>query len=537
MALSPISKYESRQSLRNLFKNLPVTALLQIGNGLELLEALSFAQSALEPLLKLCTTDQADIESFSNTQEYQTGQKMLVEVFAHYLCRRTDSLTSINRLPLFPTEMLLWDPHIIPLENYQGDFSLALPKLNLQFLTLRDYLLRNFHLFRLESAYEIRQHLEETISQMEPHLSCAGSLTNTGTYLPVTQPYTKNITHFTHPQLSDASNLSTTWSATRFKNLSRWGVPIDRVSLVYITPPILGSKIPSQVRGEIVVNLNNVLKEFRDEWDTIRPNDVLFLISIQLPSNSINEQLNSATLRSLKHISEFPEKFGIMYVRGCNVVDVLDEEGQPVGYFDSSMTQTKHFESATQSDAYGTCRTYRVLFDSYQHYYDMNQKEDLDMYSSFNLLIRRSSAQNNFKSVLDTIRRLMNDQEHAAVPFWLHDLFLGYGDPTGSTYLSNPTWFLPQIDFHDTFLNVDHLKESFPEISTITFQQDQSTNTHDSARLLTTIVSSSHQTTPTPQSTPNASHPYTKAVLSYELSSSFSFKKQSHQNNIRFVFF
>ena len=33
---------------------------------------------------------------------------------------------------------------------------MALPKLNLQFLTLHDYLLRSFQLFRLESAYEIR---------------------------------------------------------------------------------------------------------------------------------------------------------------------------------------------------------------------------------------------------------------------------------------------------------------------------------------------------------------------------------------------
>ena len=30
--------------------------------------------------------------------------------------------------------------------------TLALPKLNLQFLTVHDYLLRNFHLFRLEST-------------------------------------------------------------------------------------------------------------------------------------------------------------------------------------------------------------------------------------------------------------------------------------------------------------------------------------------------------------------------------------------------
>jgi intron-binding protein aquarius len=45
----------------------------------------------------------------------------------------------------------------VPSENYTGKTVLALPKLNLQFLTFHDYLLRSFNLFRLESAYEIRQ--------------------------------------------------------------------------------------------------------------------------------------------------------------------------------------------------------------------------------------------------------------------------------------------------------------------------------------------------------------------------------------------
>ena len=45
---------------------------------------------------------------------------------------------------------------------------LALPKLNLQFLTLHDYLLRNFNLFRLESTYEIRQDIEDVVSRMKP---------------------------------------------------------------------------------------------------------------------------------------------------------------------------------------------------------------------------------------------------------------------------------------------------------------------------------------------------------------------------------
>jgi intron-binding protein aquarius len=48
----------------------------------------------------------------------------------------------------------------IPTAAYSGGRPLALPKLNLQFLSPADYLLRNFHLFRLEAAYEVREDIE-----------------------------------------------------------------------------------------------------------------------------------------------------------------------------------------------------------------------------------------------------------------------------------------------------------------------------------------------------------------------------------------
>lgn len=55
-------------------------------------------------------------------------------------------------MPLYPTEDVIWDENVVPTEIYSGENCLALPKLNLQFLTLHDYLLRNFNLFRLEST-------------------------------------------------------------------------------------------------------------------------------------------------------------------------------------------------------------------------------------------------------------------------------------------------------------------------------------------------------------------------------------------------
>ncbi len=48
-----------------------------------------------------------------------------------------------------------------------GETCLALPKLNLQFLTAHDYLLRNFDLFRLEATYEIREDLADVLSRVQ----------------------------------------------------------------------------------------------------------------------------------------------------------------------------------------------------------------------------------------------------------------------------------------------------------------------------------------------------------------------------------
>ncbi|OEH76184.1 putative aquarius [Cyclospora cayetanensis] len=78
-----------------------------------------------------------------------------------------------------------------------------------------------------------------------------------------------------------------------------------------------------------------------------------------------------------------------------------------------------------------------------------------------NVLLRRSARQNNFKAVLATIKSLMNNPEDVVVPPWVHDLFLGYGDPKGCTYTRMASR-LPSLDLRDTFLDVAHMKEAFP---------------------------------------------------------------------------
>lgn len=59
------------------------------------------------------------------------------------VCRsRVMCWCQVNELPLYPNEALLWDENLVPLGQYYGGKVMALPKLNLQFLTSHDYLLR-----------------------------------------------------------------------------------------------------------------------------------------------------------------------------------------------------------------------------------------------------------------------------------------------------------------------------------------------------------------------------------------------------------
>ena len=89
-----------------------------------------------------------------------------VEVMVSFFEKQQSQKESVNALPLYPNELIMWDESVVPSINYSGEGCLALPKLNLQFLTLHDYLLRNFNLFRLESTYEIREDIQEAV----PHL-------------------------------------------------------------------------------------------------------------------------------------------------------------------------------------------------------------------------------------------------------------------------------------------------------------------------------------------------------------------------------
>uniref|UniRef100_A0A8D9DRA3 RNA helicase aquarius n=1 Tax=Cacopsylla melanoneura TaxID=428564 RepID=A0A8D9DRA3_9HEMI len=333
---------------------------------------------------------------------FRLDREFLLELLISRHERRSSQLEALNSMPLYPTQDIIWNENIVPTEYFSGEGCLALPKLNLQFLTLHDYLLRNFNLFRLESTYEIRQDIEDSVIRLSPW------------------------------KAEDES--------TFFGGWARMAQPIVNFAVVEVAKPNIGEKQPSRVRADVSVNLN-VKREIKAEWENLRKHDVCFLVTLK-PTLPIGTKIS--------YKGPFLEQTGLAYVRGCEIEGMLDTNGRII-------------EDGPEPKPVlpGDTRTYRVMLDCNQYKEDLDNvsKGKEDVYETFNVLMRRKPKENNFKAVLETIRELMNTE--CVVPDWLHDIILGYGDPGAAHYTEMPNE-IATMDFNDTFLNMDHLRASFP---------------------------------------------------------------------------
>ena len=147
---------------------------------------------------------------------------------------------------------------------------------------------------------------------------------------------------------------------------------------------------------------------------------------------------------------DFCEQFGVVYTRGCEIDEKFDEEGKIIPEWEDRPIK-------------GLDRKVRVLMDAQQYQMDTARQVregGEDVYETFNIIVRRNAKENNFKSVLQSIRDVMSKQ--VSMPEWLHDVFLGYGNPAAASYRNMPDR-VATLDFKDTFLSWEHLCSSFPE--------------------------------------------------------------------------
>lgn len=329
-------------------------------------------------------------------------------------------------------ENIIWDENIVPNEYYSGEGCLSLPKLNLQFLTLHDYLLRNCNLFRLESTFEIRQDIEDAVSRMLPWRDEEGDVMFAG--------WARMVSFMNNICTGYILNMPYI-SMSLFCFLITQALPISSFAVVEVAKPHIGEKKPSRVRADVSVTLS-VRPEIQEEWENLRKHDVCFLICVQ-PTCQIGTKYN--------YREPFIPQVGLVSVRGCEIEGMLDANGRVIEDGPDPRPQLS-----------GEKRTYRVWLDCNQYRMDMDnlQESGIDVYESFNIIIRRKPKENNFKAVLETIRHLMNTV--CVVPSWLHDILLGYGDPSAAHYKRMP-YQEKTLNFNDTFLDIEHLRECFPD--------------------------------------------------------------------------
>ena len=129
--------------------------------------------------------------SFPPSTKLVADRKFLIEVLLSGHEKRKTFQETAHDLSILPTELTLFEPMLLRNDNYNGSQPLALPKLNLQYLTVGDFLWRSFVLHRCEAFYEIRKEMEDTIKRLRPKMSRNGQ-TEFGGFskmaLPITKP-------------------------------------------------------------------------------------------------------------------------------------------------------------------------------------------------------------------------------------------------------------------------------------------------------------------------------------------------------------
>ena len=362
--------------------------------------------------LKLATPE--DFEAY--------GRVLLEEVFAEELSLRASSKRAVEDMPVYPTEALILNPMLIP-EDKDRSMALAVPKINVQFLSLPEYLERNFKLYLMEAGYDVRQHLVGVVRRMAPYLNDEGRVEFSG------------------------------WSAM--------GVEVSQPpKIVDVRPADVGWNFPSRVLAEMRFTTRGMQNRIKVEWDQLREHDILLLVTFKDDADGLfaepaarNDPKKSGELEFLAS--------RIQHIRGCEIKSIRDEEGTEMNAFGE--------DGAWMGEANGFRRTVMVEFDPVQYHQD-DSSGNASLYTSFQLIVRRNAKENNFKSVLKSIRDALIDEGNSAgggcavLPAWLSDTFLGYGDPKESTCLGEAN-ALPKrltLDYQDTFVGERHVSECFP---------------------------------------------------------------------------
>lgn len=181
---------------------------------------------------------------------------------------------------------------------------------------------------------------------------------------------------------------------TSFAGWARMATPLTGLRVLAAKPARVGERVPAEVAAEARYSVDSFTGRLREEWDALREHDVVFLLTIRAPEQppAPAQRSGRAGAAAAEEDETFPARYGVVYVRGAEVVHVRDEAGAVMNDF-SGPPANRSGRPA------GTARVARLLLDPAQYQLDMDRTaaQGEAVYETFNVLVRRKPKENNFK--------------------------------------------------------------------------------------------------------------------------------------------
>lgn len=157
-----------RTALKHFKEKLTILALSNYGS----IDNRTELEGHLESLTEEQVIELCNLLGFRTSYPVSSGvttdRKFLTEVLLSEHEKKKTFQETARDLSILPTEATLFEPTLMRTDDYNGSQPLPIPKLNLQYLTVGDFLWRSFILHRCESFYEIRKHVEDVIKRLRP---------------------------------------------------------------------------------------------------------------------------------------------------------------------------------------------------------------------------------------------------------------------------------------------------------------------------------------------------------------------------------
>jgi len=168
----------------------------------------------------------------------------------------------------------------------------------------------------------------------------------------------------------------------------------------------VGEDIPAFVRAEIVLDVSRLNEGVRRDWDSLRRDDVIFLMAVR----TVDESLNLTNGHGIQGVAR---ELGLNHLRSATVVQVLDENSRSLRETAGAQTNGLSYRPRL--------RRLVVSLDTLMYKADSDKaaKGKPDVYEAMNVVVRRKGRENNFKPILESIQTLTLSD--VSLPSWLQE--------------------------------------------------------------------------------------------------------------------